>query len=173
MRLYRSRIPVIASKVVASLISDGDIDVERTSVEDVELDIRAIVDEYLRQEQQLLEETREVMEARGSGYSEFAKTKRELAEQKKFPTGDDGLFWMAGQIIESFMISDHVDEVYAPDNLLRRKIVNVFRDNMVNEADLDKEVRAKMRNLKEGTPEWQIEYNRVLRQVRQRRGLIS
>lgn len=172
MRLYRSRIPVIASKIVSSLISDGDIAVERASVDDVELDIRAIVGEYLRQESQLLEETRETMEAKGLTYSDFAKTKRELAEEKKFPTGDDGLFWMAGQIIESFMISDHVEEVYVPDNILRRKIVNTFRDNMVNEADLDEEVRSKMRNLKEGTPEWQIEYNRVLRQVRQRRGLI-
>lgn len=172
MRLYRSQVPVIASKIVSSLISDGDIDVERTDIPEVELDIRAIMEEYLRGQAKLVEKTREIMEKQNLAYSEFAKTKRTLAEEQKFPVGDDALFWMAGQIIESFMISDHVAEVYAPDNLMRRKIISVFRNNMVDEAELDKEARSKMKNLDESSPEWKIEYQRVLKQVRQRRGLI-
>ncbi|MEW6776949.1 MAG: DUF507 family protein [Bdellovibrionota bacterium] len=172
MRLYRTRIPVIASKIVSALISDRDIAVDRAHVEDVELDIRAIIEEYLRTEQKVVEKTREIMEKQGLSYSEFAKTKRQVAEQNNLVTGDEAFYWLAGQIVESFMIGSHVEDVYSPDNVLRRKIVTVFRDNLVDEAELDKEVRSRMKNLAEGTPEWKLEYNRVLKQVRQRRGLI-
>ncbi len=172
MRLYRTRIPVIASKIASTLLSDHDIEVDRSRLEEVELDIRAILEEYLRTESKVVEKTRELMEARGLPYGEFAKTKRGIADQMKFVTGDDGLFWLAGQIIESFLIGDHVEEVYAPDHVMRRKIMQVFRENLVDEAELDTEVRSKMKHLDENTPEWKIEYNKVLKQVRQRRGLI-
>lgn len=171
MRLYRSQAPAIASKIVSALVSDGDIEVDRANLREVELDVQAILEEYLRTEQRVLERTREIMEAEGLSYGEFGKTKQRVAEEMKFATRDDGLFWLAGQIIESFMISDHVEEVYSADNQMRRKIMTVFRKNLVDEAELDREVRSKMKNIEENTPEWKIEYKRVLKQVRQRRGL--
>ena len=38
------------------------------------------------------------------------------------------------------------------------------------DSELDAEVRGQLRNLKEGTSQWDIEYARVLEQVKRKRG---
>ena len=63
MRLYRSQIPGIAEDIITTLQLDGDIVVENDDRSDAEQDIRAIMDEYLRQESRVVQETREHMEA--------------------------------------------------------------------------------------------------------------
>jgi hypothetical protein len=39
------------------------------------------------------------------------------------------------------------------------------------EDEMDKEVRAKIKNLQEGTRDWDIEYSKAMAQVKRRRGL--
>ncbi len=171
MRLYRSRIPTIATKIVASLVADGDIEIDRSKLHEVELDIKSILDEYLYQENILLNSVRDNMEKNHLPYQEFGKVKKELAEQSNFHTGDDAFFWLANQIIESFMINKNVEEVFAADNLIRKKIITIFRENLVNDEELEREAKNRIKNIKEDSPEWPVEFQKALKLVRERRGL--
>ena len=58
--------------------------------------------------------------------------------------------------------SVHVDEVYAEDIELRRKMTTVLRKDMAVDNDLDREVRRRIKNLQEGTTGWEIEYRRLM-----------
>lgn len=172
MRLYRSQIPRIAEDIIATLVLDGDIVVDQTERPEAEADVRAIMEEYLRQESKVVQDTREYMEQNQVTYDQFGKVKAGFAEQRQHPTGDDGIRWIAGQVIENFMISRYVSEVFGEDKKMRKTMMRLFRKHLVEEADLDKEVRGRLKNLRPGTDKWEIEYKRVMDEVRRKRGLV-
>lgn len=172
MRLYRSQVPRIAEDIIRTLILEGDIVVEPDHVEDAERDLHAIMEEYVRQDNKVVQATREMMEARQITYDQFGKTKAQVAEESGHPTGDEGIKWVTGQIIENFMISRFVDEVFGEDRNMRKTILKIFRKHLVEEADLDREVRARLKNIRPGSPQWDIEYRRIMEEVRRKRGLV-
>jgi hypothetical protein len=47
----------------------------------------------------------------------------------------------------------------------------IFKKHMAIDSLLDAEVRAQLRHVRDGTREWEIEYARVLDQVKRRKGL--
>lgn len=172
MRLYRSQVPRIAEDIIRTLSLDGDIVVEPDHVDDAERDLVAIMEEYVKQDNKVVQTTREYMESRQITYDQFGKTKAQVAEEIGHPTGDDGIKWVTGQIIENFMISQFVDEVFGEDRNMRKTIMRLFRKHLVEEADLDREVRARLKNIRPGSPQWDIEYRRVMDDVRRKRGLV-
>ena len=172
MRLYRSQIPRLAEDIIGTLALSGDIVVEVSLRPEAEQDIRAIMEEYLRQEHRVVQETREIMEQRQITYDQFGRIKGQVADSKGHPTGDDGIRWIVGQILENFMISKYIDEVFGEDRAMRRAIMGLFRKHLVEEADLDREVRSRLKNMRPGTNKWDIEYRRVMEDVRRKRGLI-
>lgn len=172
MRLYRSQVPRIAEDIIDTLALEGDIVVDAGSRNDAVADIRAILEEYLRQERHVLEETRDAMERESITYDQFGKVKSQIAESRQHPTGDEGIRWISGQILENFMISRFIDEVFGEDRAMRKTLMKIFRKHLVEEADLDREVRQRLKNLRPGTNEWEIEYKRVLEDVRRKRGLF-
>jgi uncharacterized protein len=172
MRLYRSQIPRIAEDIIATLQLDGDIVVEADDRPDAEQDIRAIMEEYLRQESRVVQETREFMEAQQITYDQFGRVKAQFAEKRSHPTGDDGIRWIIGQVIENFMISRYVAEVFGEDRTMKKTLMRLFRKHLIEEADLDREVRGRLKNMRPGTEKWEIEYRRVLDEVRRKRGLV-
>jgi hypothetical protein len=172
MRLYRSQVPRIAEDIVDTLQLEGDIVVEAPNREDAIQDLRAILDEYLRQESRVVQATREFMENNNITYDQFGKVKSRIAEERMHPTGDDGIKYIAGQILENFMISKYVDEVFGEDRGMRKIIMRIFRQHLVEEAELDREVRGRLKNLRPGTEKWEIEYKRQMDEVRRRKGLV-
>jgi hypothetical protein len=48
----------------------------------------------------------------------------------------------------------------------------VLRHHTEIEEEIDQEARAKIKNLEEGTRDWEIEYARAMDKVKKRRGLI-
>jgi hypothetical protein len=54
---------------------------------------------------------------------------------------------------------------------MRRKLKDIVKKHMMVDEELDKEVRQRIRNLEEGTQTWEIEYNRVLEQMKSKFGL--
>ncbi len=172
MRLYRSQIPRLAEDVIGTLALDGDIVVEVAERPEAEQDIRAIMEEYLRQEHRVVQETREIMEQRQITYDQFGRIKGQVAETRGHPTGDDGIRWIVGQILENFMISKYVEEVFGEDRAMRKAIMGLFRKHLVEEADLDREVRARLKNMRPGSDKWDIEYRRMMDDVRRKRGLV-
>ncbi len=169
MRLYSSKIPVIAKEIVDQLTRDEDIQVDNR--DEAELDIQAVLKEYLRTDRELTERAKDLLEQRKLPYEQFGKVKRSVAEEKGFGLGEEGIIWMCNQVIEAFMHSPHVAEIFAADVDLRNKMRTVIRKHMMVEEELDEEVRKRIKNLEEGSNAWDVEYGKVLEQIKQKRGL--
>jgi uncharacterized protein len=171
MRLYSGKIPSIASEIVKTLSDAGDIAVlDRT---EAEMDAQAVLKEYLRLDREITDKAKDTLQQRNLPYEQFGKIKRTLAHEKGFGLGEDALEWMTSQMIESFMQSPHIEEIFAEDTVLRKRMADVLKKHMLVDQELDEEVRRKIRNLEEGTATWEIEYTKVLDQLKRNRGLGS
>lgn len=172
MRIYRGKIKPIAEDIVNSLVREEDIEVPPEEVPEVILDVEAIIKEHLRMEEEIASQAREMIQKRGISYTEFGKLKRMIAEEKGFESGDKAIIWITNQIIESFMYNNRVEEVYTEDHRLRQKIAKVFDTHLGIALEVDREVRDKIKHLEEGTPEWDIEYQKLYRTIARRKGLL-
>ena len=169
MRLYSGKIPVIGTELVKSLVESGDIAVSDKA--EAELDVQAVLKEYLRLEREITDRAKDVLQKRNLPYEQFGKVKRALAGEKGFGLGDEGLEWMTNQMIESFMQSPHIDEIFAEDSVLRKKMADILKRHMMVEEEIDAEVRKRIKNLEEGTATWEVEYNKAVDQIKRNRGL--
>src|SRR5258706_13951878 len=97
MKLYPKIIPSIARDTVATLMADGDAEVETMRVADAEMDMAAILKEYLAQEERVNQATREALERRGYDHSQFNRVKREMADVRGFKMGDQGVDYIHDQ----------------------------------------------------------------------------
>ena len=127
--------------------------------------------EYIRVDKELTERAKDILEIRGLPYSALGRTKRQLADQKEFGLGEEGLSWIANQMLEAFMSSRHIDEVFADDVILRRKIKDICKKHMQLDEAIDQEVRDRIKNLEEGTSAWDVEYAKVLEQIKHKHGV--
>lgn len=171
MKLYRSRIPAIAHGVVERLVNDGDIEVDLPNRTEAEQDLVAIMEMYIKRDNDLRESVREVMERKGISYDQYGKLRSELAEQWDHPVGDDVERFLARQFVENCMISPYVNEVFAEDRELYKKTVDVLKSFDVDEKALRAEAEDRIKNIAEGSVERQDALNRALKEVRRRHGL--
>ncbi|MCB9544653.1 MAG: DUF507 family protein [Myxococcales bacterium] len=173
MRLYASRVPMIAQEVVRHLVDKQLIDVAPENINEVELDAESVLKEYLRAERQLTEQAKDLAHERGLDYSAHQKIKRQLAERAKFGLYEDAVGYIANQLIETFLHTRHVDEIFAADNELRSAIAPLIRRQMSSGDELDAEVRKRIKNLQEGTQDWEIRYQQTLERLKVARGLTD
>jgi hypothetical protein len=171
MRLFSGKIPVISAEIARFLKEEGDI--ETDNVEEVEEDIAAVLKEYLRTDREIVERAKDLLEIRGLPYSQFSRVKKAVADDRGFGVGAEALDYIMAQLIGCFMHSTHVDEVYAEDHDLRRKMKPILRKHMSVDEEVDEEVRRKLKNLNEGTQAWEVEYRRVQEQVLRKRRLTD
>jgi hypothetical protein len=169
MRLYAGKIPVIAAELVKALIDGDELSVLDRG--EAELDVQAVLKEYLRLERECTEKAKDLLQKRNLPYEHFGKIKRQIAAEKAFGLGDEGLDWMTTQMIESFMQSPHVEEVFADDATLRKKMTDILKKHMQIDDEIDAEVRRRIKNLEEGTATWEIEYQKALDQIKKNRRL--
>ena len=172
MRLYPKVIPTIARETIQRLMQDGDIEVETLRIADAEMDMSAIMREYLANEERVNQATREALERRGYDHSKFNQVKREMAEVRGFKTGDEGIEYIINQMIEFLLISRNVEEVFSDDNILRKKIFEVAKRHLDVDEDIEREARARLKHVQEGTAAWDVEYPKTLEQIRRARGLV-
>ena len=83
--------------------------------------MQAVLKEYLRLDKEITEKAKDLLQKRNLPYEQFGKVKRALAGEKGFGLGDEALDWMTNQMIESFMQSPHVEEVFVEDGVLRKQ----------------------------------------------------
>jgi hypothetical protein len=169
MRLYAGKIPVIAAELVKALIDGDELSVLDRG--EAELDVQAVLKEYLRLERECTEKAKDLLQKRNLPYEHFGKIKRQIAAEKAFGLGDEGLDWMTTQMIESFMQSPHVEEVFADDATLRKKMTDILKKHMQIDDEIDAEVRRRIKNLEEGTATWEVEYQKALDQIKKNRRL--
>jgi hypothetical protein len=153
-------------------MNDGDIEVEPLRIADAEMDMAAIMREYLANEERVNQATREALDRRGYDHSKFNQVKREMADVRGFKMGDEGIEYVIGQMLEFLLISRNIEEVFSDDPPLRRKIFVIMKKHLDIDEEVDREVRSRIKHLQEGTPAWDIEYQKVLEQIRRAKGLI-
>ncbi|TPV96382.1 MAG: DUF507 family protein [Myxococcales bacterium FL481] len=169
MRLFSAKIPTVVDALVRNLVDSGDLEV--SDLVEFKSDVESILREYLRKERELTEGAKDLLEARGLNYSELHRTRRAMAEQQDFGLGEDAPNWIASQLLQLFMASQFVEEIYADDQALRGKIRALLARSMQADDDLDREVRRHLKHLAEGTESFEIEYQKQLDRVRRRHGL--
>ena len=169
MRLYASKISHITDAVSKALVDPGHI--ETNDREEFKRDVESILREYLRKDRELTETAKDILEQRGLPYSDLFRTKRQLAEREDFAIGDESINWIATQLIELFMRSQYVEEIFAEDGMLRRSLKETLRRHMQADDDLDREVRRHLKHLSDGTQSFEIEYQKQLEAVKAKYGL--
>lgn len=172
MRLYPKLVPLIAREIIDRLAKEKDIEVEAIRMADAELDMAAIMREYLANEERVNQATREALERRGYDFSKFNQVKREMADVRGFKLGDDGIEFLINQMLEFLLISRNVEEVFSDDHQMRPKILQVMKKHLDIDEEIDREARGRLKHLQEGTSAYEIEYQKTLEQIRRARGLI-
>ena len=169
MRLYSGKIGPIVDDLVRELTAQNDIEVEDEM--EVRMDLEAVLKEYVRRERQLIDESKDRMEREGMGYSKLGKMRQRVAKEMGFPQQDETLPYMIEQLLNMLFHSANVAEIYADDVTLRKKMTPILRRHMEVETGLDAEVRSKIKNLQEGTAAFEVEYAKVMDQIKHKRGL--
>jgi len=169
MRLYQGRIAPIASAIVKALVSNGDIDT--ASPKGVEQDVEAVLKTYVDTERLVNEEARSLMQSRKLAPHELGRIKRLVAEKKGISIGDETIDYLLDQLAAMLMYSEAVDEVFVEDVDLRRRMAPILKREMAVDEQLEQETRARLGHMQEGTRTWEVEYQRVMEEIRRRKGL--
>jgi uncharacterized protein len=170
MRLYGPKVQNIATEVVRALTASNDIESE--SPREVEADVAAVLNNYLQLEKEVNDRAKDVLERTGRPQSEYQRVRQLAAQEKGIKIGDETLDFLLDQVVEIFHHSHNVDEIYCEDVELRRKMAPIFKRHMGVDDALDAEVRAHIKHVREGTRDWDIEYAKVMEQVKRRKGLL-
>jgi len=171
MKLYAGRIPTISTEIVEGLVAAGDIEVETSEVPEVSIDIESVLKEYLRVEREITDRARDVIANKGLPYNHLNKIKAQIAGQRGFGLADESIDYITDQIIEILFHTVRVEEVFSEDQELRKKMRPVLRKHMALDSDLDLEVRGRIKNLEEGTSTWEVEYQKVMEDLKHTKNL--
>jgi hypothetical protein len=169
MRLHGPRVPQIAHEMVTALVKGKDIETE--SPNEVQADIEAVLNQYVRDEQTVQERARDLIAARGLSQNELPRIRKLVADEKHIKLGDDAIDYLLDQLLEMLMHSANVEEVFSEDYELRRKMRDPLRKQLAEEQALEAEVRGHLRHVQEGTGLWEVEYRRMMEDIKRRKGL--
>jgi hypothetical protein len=169
MRLHRNQLPSLSREIVAALVDAEDIEV--VNQREVALDVEAVLRTYVDAADDVNQRARDLVQQRGLPQGEFSRIKRLAAEQSGIKIGDDALDYVLDQILEMLMHSQNVEEVFAEDHVLRRRMRPFITKSADTDQNIEAEVRSKLRHVKEGTRVWEIEYQRMKEDIKRRRGM--
>src|SRR5687767_7203039 len=138
MRLYSGKINALSEELVHALVEGKDIECE--SKPEVARDLESVFANYLEMDRQATEKAKDALQARGMPQSEFPRLRKLAAEQKGIKVGDEMFDFLLDQVIEMLMHSNNVEEVYAEDHGLRRRMRPVLKKYLELDVQLDQEV---------------------------------
>jgi hypothetical protein len=124
MRLYTRKIDTIAEEMLKTLREEEAIDVDDQLAPEAILDVQGVLREYIRTDRKLTNKARELSE---KGRGSFSRIKRQLSIRNNFKVGDEGIDYIVDQLIETFLHSHHIEEIYADDRELRRTISTIIK----------------------------------------------
>lgn len=172
MKLYRAKIPTIAHEVIAALTLDGDIEVLPEKREEAEQDLVAIMEEFIRRDMSLRDRIRDHMASRQVEYTDYGRVRKQIAEEFNHPSGDDIERFLCRQFIENMLITPNIEEVFSEDQVIHKKVMELLRSHDVDEREIREEAESKVKNVREGTVDYEIALQRAVKDVKKRRGLI-
>ena len=80
MRLHSAKVPEISHQMVHALTSSGAIETE--APKEVELDVQAVLNQYITDEQEVSDKAKDVLGQRGLPPSELGRIKKLLADER-------------------------------------------------------------------------------------------
>ena len=172
MKLYRARVPSIATAVIDTLANDGDIEVEATQRAEAVADLVAIMENYLQRDHALSDAVRAKMDAENLPWDARSKARQDVATEWNHPTGREVEFFLSNQFVENFMISRFVEEVFTDDRTLKAKVRTIVKGFDVDESALRAEAEERIKNINKGSVEYQDALSRALKEVKKRHGLV-
>lgn len=172
MRLYRKITPKIAQEIIATLIANECVEIEAQKKDEAAIDLAAVMVEYLNTLDEIEQEANELAQRRGISKDRMHQVRDAVAERKNVKLGDAGIEYVLDQVREALLVSKNVEEVFADDLVLRKTISDVFKKFASVDEEIDRDARKRIKNRREGTAEWDIEYNRTVAQLKRQRGLV-
>src|SRR5262245_39406294 len=169
MRLYSGKVRDLGEELARALTDGGDI--ETDSRGEVAKDLESVLSAYIQADRDATERAKDILQSRGLPQGEFGRIKKLAAEQRGIKIGDETLDYLLDQLIEMLMHSGNVEEVFAEDHDLRRRMRPVLRKYLQLDETVDAEVRSKLKHVQEGSRTWEIEYQRVMGDIQRRKGL--
>ncbi len=173
MRLYPGKVTAIATDMVQALEQSGDIEIAEDMHQEVVLDIESVLREYIRADREITDRARDQISRDGLEFNQVNKIKTRIAEERGFGVGERAVEYLTRQIIEALFHSRHVEEVYGEDHALRKTLRDTMNKHLHVDDDLDQEVRRRIKNLQEGTATWEVEYHKVMGDLKRLKGLES
>ena len=116
-------------------------------------------------------DARDALQRHGLTQESLGRVKQSLADNRKIVVGDGALEFVLNLILDSLFNSKNVAEVFAEDHEIRKLVLEAVRKYLGVDEELDREVRGRLKNLREGTAEWEVEYNRLIDQMRMHRAV--
>lgn len=171
MKIYRRVIPKIAKDVVRALLANRSIEIEDGHRDEAELDVAGALVAYMNQVDQLKTDAVEAVQRHNLPSGMVHRVKRSLAENRKIILGDGALDHVMDRVIEALFESRHIEEIFAEDTEIRQLVNSAMAKYLGVDEELDREVRNRLKNLREGTSEWEVEYNRLIDQMRHAKSL--
>lgn len=169
MRLHRSQLPTLSRQIVKSLVDAEDIEI--ADRREVERDVESVLSTYLSESERVMSRARELVQQRGLPQGEFGRLKQLAAEQAGIKVGDDALDYVLDQLVTMLLHSANVEEVFAEDHVLKRRMRDHLRVEEELDRDIEAEVRSKLKHVQEGSRVWEIEYERMKGEIKRRRGV--
>lgn len=169
MKLYSGRIAAISEDIIRSLRNSEAIDVSADLLSEAELDVQGVLREYLRTDRGISQQAREMADA---GRGSYSRIKRQLTQRANFKAGDEAIEYIIDQLIEVFLHSSNIEEVYVDDLDLRRQLTVILKKHTRDvDAQLDETVRQRIKNLEEGSVSWDVEYERTMKRLKKEKKL--
>jgi hypothetical protein len=171
MALYRKVIPKIARDIIRTLSSKEAIEVEESRLGEAELDLAAVIVGHLDAEEDISREAADTISRLGLPRDRFMQMKQRFAERRNVKIGEDGLGFLQNQLLEALFASKNIEEIFAEDAELRKIIRECIDKALKVSEEVEVEAKSRLKNVREGTPEWDIEYPRMIQQVKRQKGL--
>jgi hypothetical protein len=167
MWLTRAKLPALATSLVKSLVDPSLIETDARDA--VQADILAVLEQYLRDEQDISTRSRDIAAKRGGGTTELSRIKRELARQQGVGIGEDAIDYLLSQLLEMLMHSGSVEEIFAQDHELKLAMRTPLRKEEAAAEQMDETLRKRLKHVEEGSSQWEVEYQRLREEVSRRR----
>ncbi|MEZ4301290.1 MAG: DUF507 family protein [Polyangiaceae bacterium] len=169
MRLYSGKVRELSEELTRALVDANDIETEHRH--EVAKDLESVLHAYIQAEREVNERAKDLMQSRGLPPTELGRVKRLAADQRGIKIGEDMLDYLLEQLVEMLMHSNNVEEVFAEDHELRRRMRPALRKHLELESAVEAEIRSKLKHVQEGSRTWEIEYQRIMGDIQRRKGL--
>jgi uncharacterized protein len=166
MRIYRKIVPKIAKDIIRSLLLHKAIEVEDGRRDEAELDVAGVIVEYLDEVDRLNQDARDAIQRHGFSPETLGRVKRSIANTRGLRVGDDAEEFIIERVLGGLFHSRNIEEIFGEDHDIRKAVKEAMDKYVGVDEELDREVRGRLKNLREGTSEWEVEYGRLIEQMR-------